>query len=74
MRTYAQLASAVTLVIGNNKGLDFPMWCTVANRDSCVYAVARTGEPRPGSQVISAQKATTANAFRNSDLALSTAN
>ncbi len=48
------------------------------NRDSVVCAIARTGSDRgdqwPGSRVISAQKANTANSFSLPGLALSTAN
>jgi uncharacterized protein GlcG (DUF336 family) len=54
------------------------MWGTVVNRDGFVCAVAFTGDDRgsqwPGSRVISAQKANTANAFSLPALALSTAN
>jgi uncharacterized protein GlcG (DUF336 family) len=54
------------------------MWATVVNRDGVVCAVAFTGDDRgdqwPGSRVISAQKANTANAFSLPGLALSTAN
>ena len=54
------------------------MWGTVVNRDGLVCAVAFTGDNRgqqwPGSRVISAQKANTANAFSLPGLALSTAN
>jgi uncharacterized protein GlcG (DUF336 family) len=54
------------------------MWGTVVNRDGIVCAVAFTGADRgsqwPGSRVISAQKANTANAFSLPGLALSTAN
>ncbi len=54
------------------------MWATVVNRDGIVCAVAFTGDNRgaqwPGSRVISAQKANTANAFSLPGLALSTAN
>jgi hypothetical protein len=53
------------------------MWATVVNRDGIVCAVAFTGNNRgdqwPGSRVISAQKANTANAFSLPTLALSTA-
>ncbi len=63
---------------GGNGGLDFNMWGTIVNRDGVVCAVARTGDDRgdqwPGSRVISAQKANTANAFSLPGLALSTAN
>lgn len=61
-----------------NGGFDLEMWATVVNRDGVVCAVAFTGSNRgdqwPGSRVISAQKANTANAFSLPGLALSTAN
>ena len=59
-------------------GLDFQMWATLVDRDGIVCAVAFSGSDRgaqwPGSRVISAQKANTANAFSLDGLALSTAN
>jgi uncharacterized protein GlcG (DUF336 family) len=61
-----------------NGGFGLQMWATVVNRDGVVCAVAFTGADRgdqwPGSRVISAQKANTANAFSLPGLALSTAN
>jgi uncharacterized protein GlcG (DUF336 family) len=61
-----------------NGGFSLQMWGTVVNRDGVVCAVAFTGNSRgdqwPGSRVISAQKANTANAFSLPGLALSTAN
>jgi uncharacterized protein GlcG (DUF336 family) len=61
-----------------NSGLGFNMWATIVNRDGYVCAVAFTGSTRsdqwPGSRVISAQKANTANAFSVPAFALSTAN
>jgi uncharacterized protein GlcG (DUF336 family) len=61
-----------------NGGLNLDMWGTVVNRDGIVCAVAFTGDTRgdqwPGSRVISAQKANTANAFSLPGLSLSTAN
>jgi uncharacterized protein GlcG (DUF336 family) len=61
-----------------NGGFGLNMWATVVNRDGIVCAVAFTGNNRgdqwPGSRVISAQKANTANAFSLPALALSTAN
>src|SRR4249920_467723 len=61
-----------------NGGFGLQMWATVVNRDGVVCAVAFTGNQRgdqwPGSRVISAQKANTANAFSLPGLALSTAN
>jgi uncharacterized protein GlcG (DUF336 family) len=62
----------------SNGGFNLDMWGTVVNRDGIVCAVAFTGTDRgsqwPGSRVISAQKANTANAFSLTGLALSTAN
>jgi uncharacterized protein GlcG (DUF336 family) len=61
----------------SNGGFNLDMWATVVNRDGVVCEVAFTGENRgsqwPGSRVISAQKANTANAFSLPGLALSTA-
>jgi uncharacterized protein GlcG (DUF336 family)/ketosteroid isomerase-like protein len=61
-----------------NGGFNLDMWATIVNRDGVVCAVAFTGQKRgdqwPGSRVISAQKANTANAFSLDSLALSTAN
>lgn len=68
---------APTSGVGNG-GFDLNMWATVVNRDGVVCAVAKSGADRgdqwPGSRVISAQKANTANAFSLPGLALSTAN
>jgi uncharacterized protein GlcG (DUF336 family) len=62
----------------SNGGFGLNMWGTVVNRDGIVCAVAFTGSQRgdqwPGSRVISAQKANTANAFSLPSLSLSTAN
>ena len=76
---HAALKSALTTARGqDNGGFDLDMWGTVVNRDGVVCAVAFTGIHRsdqwPGSRVISAQKANTANAFSLPGLALSTAN
>ncbi len=61
-----------------NGGFGLNMWATVVDRSGVVCAVAYTGENEaaqwPGSRVISAQKANTANAFSLPALALSTAN
>jgi uncharacterized protein GlcG (DUF336 family) len=70
------LTAAVT---DENSGLKNNMWATVVNRDGVVCEVAFTGADRgsqwPGSRVISAQKANTANAFSlPRTLVLSTAN
>ncbi|MGZ8227285.1 MAG: GlcG/HbpS family heme-binding protein [Methylococcaceae bacterium] len=62
----------------NNGGFNLNMWGTIVDRDGIVCAVAMTGSSRggqwPGSRVISAQKANTANAFSLPNLPLSTAN
>ncbi|HXE58182.1 MAG TPA: heme-binding protein [Gemmatimonadales bacterium] len=61
-----------------NGGLDLDMWGTIVDRTGTVVAVVFTGagfgDQWPGSRVISAQKANTANAFSLPGLALSTAN
>jgi len=61
-----------------NGGFNLDMWGAIVNRDGVVCAVAFTGNGRgdqwPGSRVIAAQKANTANAFSLPGLALSTAN
>ena len=61
-----------------NGGFSLDMWGTIVNRGGEVCAVAFTGANRgdqwPGSRVISAQKANTANSFSLPILALSTAN
>lgn len=61
-----------------NGGLNLDMWGSIVDRSGVVCAVAFTGEKAdsqwPGSRVISAQKANTANAFSLKGLALSTAN
>lgn len=80
--TYAELRSALEQVVGNppsgNGGLSLDMWATVVDRSGIVRAIAftgdKTGDQWPGSRVISAQKANTANAFSLTGLALSTAN
>jgi uncharacterized protein GlcG (DUF336 family) len=62
----------------SNGGLNLDMWGTMVGRDGTVCAVVFTGrdygDQWPGSRVISAQKANTANAFSLPKLALSTAN
>lgn len=77
--THDQLQSALTAArLQSNGGFNLDMWGTVVNRDGIVCAVAFTGTNRgsqwPGSRVISAQKANTANAFSLPGLSLSTAN
>ena len=71
-------AISATVHDADGNGFDLEAWATVVNRDGIVCAVAFTGGDRgsqwPGSRVISAQKANTANAFSLPGLALSTAN
>lgn len=63
---------------GENGGFALHMWATIVDRDGEVCNVTFSGEEPgdqwPGSRVISAQKANTANAFSLPGLALSTAN
>lgn len=75
----AQLKAALKqAVLDETTGLNLDMWATVVDRDGVVCAVAFSGlnraEQWPGSRVISAQKANTANAFSLNGLSLSTAN
>jgi|GEM_PF-4796246 len=55
------------IVAEGNGGFDLNMWATIVDRDGRVRRVAFSGGDRgdqwPGSRVISAQKANTANAF-----------
>lgn len=88
---YVQLKAALMAATQTEtSGLNNQMWGTIVDRDGIVCAVAFTGNDRtgqwPGSRVISAQKANTANAFsldsgssgngsgQANGLALSTAN
>ncbi len=61
-----------------NSGLGNQEWAAVVNRDGTVCAIVFSGTERgqqwPGSRVIAAEKASTANALSSSDYALSTAN
>jgi len=62
----------------DNGGFGFHMWAAVVNRDGIICAIAHSGEDRgdqwPGSRVIAAQKANTANLFSLPGFALSSAN
>ncbi len=65
---YDALKKAITeATAAETSGLNNQMWATIVNRDGVVCAVAFSGVDRgaqwPGSRVISAQKANTANAF-----------
>ena len=77
--THSQLKATLKAVVAEeNGGFGFNMWATVVDRDGVVRALVFSGKDRsdqwPGSRVISAQKANTANAFSLPKLALSTAN
>jgi uncharacterized protein GlcG (DUF336 family) len=77
--SHGQLLAALSAARAQmNGGFNLDMWGTIVNRDGIVCAVAFTGTNRgsqwPGSRVISAQKANTANAFSLLNLSLSTAN
>ncbi len=88
---YATLKTALdAAVMAETSGLNNHMWATIVDRDGIVCVVVFSGKDRtsqwPGSRVISAQKANTANAFgldstsnsngsgQGKGLALSTAN
>ena len=86
---YSQLKAALVAATNSEgSGLNMNMWGVVVDRDGVVCAVAFTGVNRgaqwPGSRVIAAQKANTANSFsldpsassggNGNALALSTAN
>jgi len=65
---YAALKGALdTAVQAETSGFNLQMWAAIVNRDGIVCAVAFSGTDRgaqwPGSRVISAQKANTANSF-----------
>lgn len=78
----SQLKSTLTAVVkegaGANSGLGNQEWAALVNRDGIVCAIVFSGPDRgsqwPGSRVVAAVKASTANAFSTSNFALSTAN
>ena len=77
--SHADLRSKLQSVVGSdNGGFETEMWATIVDRDGVVQTVVFSGKDRgdqwPGSRVISAQKANTANAFSLPDFALSSAN
>ena len=77
--THIEIKEALKSIVGKkNGGFGLNMWATVVDRDGVVKAVVFSGNDRgdqwPGSRIISAQKANTANAFSLPGLALSTAN
>jgi uncharacterized protein GlcG (DUF336 family) len=71
-------AELQAIVQAGNGGLGFNMWATIIDRGGVVRDVVFSGDSPvdqwPGSRVISAQKANTANAFSLTGFALSTAN
>lgn len=75
---YNELTAALddALVVGGG-GFGLNMWATVVDRDGIVCQITRSGvdagDQWPGSRVISAQKANTANSFSLPDLPISTA-
>ena len=75
---HAALSAALAGAVGGNGGLNNEMWATVVDRDGIVCVVTFSGADRddqwPGSRIISAQKANTANAFSLTGFPLSTAN
>ena len=80
--SWDKLKSAPTKVVKQGKdangGLGNQSWGAVVNRDGIVCAVVFTGPNRgaqwPGSRLVAAIKANTANAFSLQDFALSTGN
>jgi uncharacterized protein GlcG (DUF336 family) len=79
---YAKLRATLQRVVNEgkevNSGLGNQSWAAVVNRDGIVCAVTFSGPERsaqwPGSRVIAAEKASTANALSGPNFALSTAN
>lgn len=79
---HARLKQALTEVVRGgpkaNGGMPNQEWAAVVNRDGVVCQVVFSGPSRstewPGSRLIAAEKANTANAFSTQDFALSTGN
>jgi uncharacterized protein GlcG (DUF336 family) len=76
---FTDLQTALKAVVDSgNGGLGFNMWATIIDRAGIVQTVVFSGDSPtdewPGSRVISAQKANTANSFSLTGFALSTAN
>jgi uncharacterized protein GlcG (DUF336 family) len=79
---FGKLKSALTATVKEgdmgNGGLGNQEWAAVVDRDGTVCAVVFSGPDRsvqwPGSRIIAAEKANTANAFSGPNFALSTAN
>jgi uncharacterized protein GlcG (DUF336 family) len=72
------LQSVVRQGASKNGGMGNQEWAAVVNRDGVVCAIVFSGTTRsdqwPGSRVIAASKASTANGLSSDDFALSTAN
>ncbi len=72
------LQSVVRQGAAKNGGMGNQEWAAVVNRDGVVCAIVFSGTTRsdqwPGSRVIAASKASTANGLSSNDFALSTAN
>ncbi|HEY6442832.1 MAG TPA: heme-binding protein [Candidatus Acidoferrales bacterium] len=79
---YSKLKAALTSAVkegkGANGGLGNQEWAATVNRDGIVCAIVFSGPNRgaewPGSRLIAAEKANTANAFSTNDFAISTGN
>jgi uncharacterized protein GlcG (DUF336 family) len=79
---HGKLQSALQAVVKEgkaaNSGMGNQEWAAVVNRDGIVCAVVFSGPDRnaewPGSRVIAAEKASTANALSSPNFAMSTAN
>ncbi len=79
---HSKLKSALQAVVKEgkeaNSGMGNQEWAAVVNRDGVVCAVVFSGPDRnaewPGSRLIAAEKANTANALSSPNFALSTAN
>src|SRR5436190_21793516 len=79
---HAKLKAALTAAVKDgqdgNGGLGNQFWAAVVNRDGIVCAVVFSGPDRsaqwPGSRLIAAEKANTANALSGPNFAFSTAN
>lgn len=77
-RLRSVVQSVVRQGAAKNTGLGNQEWAAMVNRDGVVCAIVYSGSTRgdqwPGSRVISAEKASTANGLSGRDFALSTAN
>jgi uncharacterized protein GlcG (DUF336 family) len=76
---HATVTKALREVVAEqNGGFGLQMWATIVDRDGIVRVVAMSGKDRgdqwPGSRVISAQKANTANAFSLPGLSIASGN